>query len=434
MKPAPSLRVEPFADGIDEGGEVVARLLLELADAFRRRRHCLLPRRSRNVLGDDAQLGPGVERRQLHLEPPLELVLLRPDPGHGRSGVARDHGVSLATVEAGEPVEHLGDLGAWHDLLDARASRPPSRSARRSGAPAGSPPRPRGSPPASARRARRLPRPSAPSRSPCPRPRDGRRSRRPRRSPVLVPARAGRRRSRRTAPERSATNCAVVSTASQWLHVRARSSTSSPSRTSCGITPTYAARQVSTWISAIVRASSGVARPDRAITRRGCARRGRPRSERCRRPRTRPGRPAASARSRAARPCPSPTLIEERRGTPITGRCRVRGDDSGQRGGEAGAGDEHPQPSLAGRLCVLRDRVGLPVRREHLELEGDPALLEVVERRLHPREVGLRADENADEGTVSHRCRDDTARRGTRCAPRPRTRARAPRRGPGRRP
>ena len=54
-------------------------------------------------------------------------------------------------------------------------------------------------------------------------------------------------------------------------------------------------------------------------------------------------------------------------------------------------------------------RVRLPVRREHLELEGNAALLEVVDRGLHALAVGLRADEDADEGSLSHRCRDDTA-------------------------
>ena len=46
----------------------------------------------RDVLGrDDAELGPAVERRQLDLEPAVELALLRPDPAHLRAGVAGDH-------------------------------------------------------------------------------------------------------------------------------------------------------------------------------------------------------------------------------------------------------------------------------------------------------------------------------------------------------
>ena len=39
----------------------------------------------------DAELGPGVERGELDLEPARELPLVRPDLGHGGTGVARDH-------------------------------------------------------------------------------------------------------------------------------------------------------------------------------------------------------------------------------------------------------------------------------------------------------------------------------------------------------
>ena len=51
MKPAPALRVEPFSDGIDEGGEVVARPLLELADALGRRGDSPLSGRPRTSSG-----------------------------------------------------------------------------------------------------------------------------------------------------------------------------------------------------------------------------------------------------------------------------------------------------------------------------------------------------------------------------------------------
>ena len=49
----------------------------------------------------DADLGPAVERGELDLEPALELALVRPDPGHGRAGVARDHCSIVETDPAG---------------------------------------------------------------------------------------------------------------------------------------------------------------------------------------------------------------------------------------------------------------------------------------------------------------------------------------------
>ena len=48
--------------------------------------------RNRLRLGwDDARLGPSLECRQLHVQPAGELALVRPDPGHGRAGIAGDH-------------------------------------------------------------------------------------------------------------------------------------------------------------------------------------------------------------------------------------------------------------------------------------------------------------------------------------------------------
>src|SRR5205085_7587843 len=40
---------------------------------------------------DDSELGPGCARRQLDLEPGPQPALVRPDPGHRRTGVAGDH-------------------------------------------------------------------------------------------------------------------------------------------------------------------------------------------------------------------------------------------------------------------------------------------------------------------------------------------------------
>ena len=88
----PSLLAEPLRDGVDEGGDVVLGLGLDLGHAggggSDRALGDLVDRGS----GDAAQLGPALQRGQLHLEPARQLRLVRPDPGHGRTGVPRDHG------------------------------------------------------------------------------------------------------------------------------------------------------------------------------------------------------------------------------------------------------------------------------------------------------------------------------------------------------
>ena len=78
-------------DCVDEGGEIVLRLALELGHALRRRRLRALPDLGYRVRRDGAQLGPGLEGGELDVQPARELALLRPDPGHLGSGVARDH-------------------------------------------------------------------------------------------------------------------------------------------------------------------------------------------------------------------------------------------------------------------------------------------------------------------------------------------------------
>ena len=90
VEPAPVL-AEPLGDGVDERRDVVVRPLLDLAHALRRRRDRGVPDRLRRLGGHAADLGPRVERGELHLEPALQLSLLRPDPGHRRTGVAGNH-------------------------------------------------------------------------------------------------------------------------------------------------------------------------------------------------------------------------------------------------------------------------------------------------------------------------------------------------------
>jgi hypothetical protein len=99
VEPA-ALVAELLGDGIDEGGGVVVKRRLELGDPLWRRWGRLGDAR-RGVLGHDSELGPGCCRRELDREPGCELPLVRPDPGHGRAGVAGDHGPSLEASPAG---------------------------------------------------------------------------------------------------------------------------------------------------------------------------------------------------------------------------------------------------------------------------------------------------------------------------------------------
>ena len=91
MEPASPLGVEAFADGVDERGQVVVRPALDLGHTLGRGRRRLRASPLRDLRADDPELAPRVERRQLDLEPQLQLALLGPDPGHLGSGVARDH-------------------------------------------------------------------------------------------------------------------------------------------------------------------------------------------------------------------------------------------------------------------------------------------------------------------------------------------------------
>ena len=87
------------------------RLALELGHALRRRRLRALADLGDGVRRDGAQLGPGLERGELDVQPARELALLRPDPGHRRSGVARDHRLESRARAGGPPGTKSHTLG-----------------------------------------------------------------------------------------------------------------------------------------------------------------------------------------------------------------------------------------------------------------------------------------------------------------------------------
>ena len=96
---------------------------------------------------------------------------------------------------------------------------------------------------------------------------------------------------------------------------------------------------------------------------------------------------------------PPMTLLEDVRGTPITGRSRVRGDDARERRGHSCAGDKHSRSTQRCGRGVLGHATGVSMGRQDLELPGDPALVQLDAGRLHGLTVGLRADEDPDERT-----------------------------------
>ncbi len=84
-------RADLLGDRVDEGRRVVVQARLELGDALGRGRDRALANLADGLDRDRADLGPTLECRQLHLEPPRQLPLVRPDACHGRSRVAGNH-------------------------------------------------------------------------------------------------------------------------------------------------------------------------------------------------------------------------------------------------------------------------------------------------------------------------------------------------------
>ena len=128
VDPAPVL-ADRGGDHVDEGGDVVVGHLLALVDRLDREGG-VRPRRLRRLARHDALLGPGLRRRQLDLEPALELALRRPDRADLGARVPGDHALiiraarmpaffapSIATQATGIP----GGICT----AESRASRPP---------------------------------------------------------------------------------------------------------------------------------------------------------------------------------------------------------------------------------------------------------------------------------------------------------------------
>ena len=110
---------------------------------------------------------------------------------------------------------------------------------------------------------------------------------------------------------------------------------------------------------------------------------------------------------------PSSTDIDERSGTPITGSSVCAATTPGSAAARPAPQISTRRPAVRGRPRVLGDRVRRAMRRANLELPGDAARVELVERRLHPLAIRLRADQDADD-RISHRspprCRFGSAR------------------------
>ena len=121
VEPAP-LRAERLGDRVDERRDVVVRLRLELGDPLGRQ--AALPARgcAATASAGTAPISrPPVERGQLDLQPARELRLLRPDPAHGRAGVAGDHRAILGAA----PAAPTGSFGPRPKRPSLSGRRPP---------------------------------------------------------------------------------------------------------------------------------------------------------------------------------------------------------------------------------------------------------------------------------------------------------------------
>jgi hypothetical protein len=102
VEPAPVV-AQRSRHEIDERRDVVTGLPLPPTDLVRRRHAGRLANPGDDVGRHGPDRGPPLERRELDLEHPLELPLVRPDPGHGGPGVASDHAAILDVTSGGSP-------------------------------------------------------------------------------------------------------------------------------------------------------------------------------------------------------------------------------------------------------------------------------------------------------------------------------------------
>ena len=110
MEP-PSRGAELGRDGVDEGGEIVLRLALELRHALRGWRLGAGADLGDGLGRDRAELAPGLEGGELDVEPAREPVLVRPDPSHHGSGVARNHRLQSRASAGRRPGRKIHNLG-----------------------------------------------------------------------------------------------------------------------------------------------------------------------------------------------------------------------------------------------------------------------------------------------------------------------------------
>ena len=106
-----ALLAEPLGDRVDEGGDVVVRLALDLGDPLGRRHDGALADRGDGLARDGTDLGPALEGGQLDVEPAPQLLAVRPDVAHGRAGVAGDHAAILEPPSLGRRPGRAEGLG-----------------------------------------------------------------------------------------------------------------------------------------------------------------------------------------------------------------------------------------------------------------------------------------------------------------------------------